>query len=77
MSHDSGGHHNSKVKERILLHSQLLLVTSYYLAGQNQRRIKQDHKYQRCFRGESKDNQDRQKRVRMEIEPESEAAGGH
>ena len=47
---EPGGPHKSEVKERILFHSQLLLVSC--LAGRNGRRTGQDHEYQKCFRGE-------------------------
>ena len=46
-----GESYKSEAKERILLHLLLLLVS--YLAGKNRRRIKQDHKYQKCFRVDS------------------------
>ena len=73
-----GGPHKSEVKERILFHLQLLFVSC--LAGRNGRRTGQDHKYQKCFRGESEECYNRLCRrqrldpeVRIEIDPESEA----
>ena len=71
-----GGPHKSEVKERVLFHSQLLLVS--YLAGRNGRRTGQDHEYQKCFRGESEECYGRlskaalrSKSVRIEPEPDN------
>ena len=48
-----GGPHKSEVKERILFHSQLLLVS--YLAGRNGRRTGQDHGYKKYCSGDSEE----------------------
>ena len=62
-----GGPHKSEVKEMILSHSQLLLVS--YLTGRNGRRRGQDHEYQKSFRGESEECFDRLCR-RQRLDPE-------
>ena len=72
------GPHRSEVKEKILLHSQLPLVS--YLAGKNRRKTQQDHN-RKCFPGESErclwsivsKAALRSRRCRMETKPESEA----